>query len=108
MPQPEPVIGTGASISYEPVDRLSRLGDMLLKAVPDGNDDVTVVLMLDDRESGTTAYRGYGGDSYAQLEMLSDIATHLVYLGRISGVEIELSFNGAKMPDPPRDTGETT
>ncbi len=95
--------GTGASLSFEPGDdRLSRLGDLLLKAIPGGNDDVSVVVMLDDEQAGITAYRGYGTGTYAQLDMLTDVATHLVYLGRVSGLEVEIMVNGKKMPDPPR------
>lgn len=100
----EPVIGTGASISSGPgTDRLSGIGDAMLKAVPPGSDDVRTVVMLDDTETGTVAYRGYGPRILDQMEMLTDVAVHLVYLGRISGVEIEIMVNGLKMPDPPRD-----
>jgi len=86
-------------ISGAPDSRLSKLAAEMAVAL-DGHTDVSAIILLDDKELGCVHPVGYARTPDGTAEMLADLAVHLMWAGRVLGVDIEVSSNGVKVPFP--------
>jgi hypothetical protein len=89
-----------AKLMFEPDDELSQLAHKLSKFFQEqeGAEGVRLLVML-NREETTCAHNvGYENSSLGVAAILADVAWHLVSMGEVIGVDIDVYANGKPMP----------